>query len=240
MVTGAVADHGNRDTAARTAGKLLLLTAAASMAMVAARVASDADQPTLADSLQAIADSRAIYTLTGAFRLISGMALVVAAIFLLRTWIVREHLATPFVPYLLALSGAITLLSGICTIILASYLAPEISLINGTPTADIPAFVEGVSEARWLAGKIGFAVAGLALILAAKYQWQVGGALRKVAPASAIIGVAMQFVWVDAATTMHPIIGAAFFLWLIAMGATLATGLIERLFAPAGRPTEAA
>ena len=34
----------------------------------------------------------------------------------------------------------------------------------------------------------------------------------------------MQFIWIDAATIIHPIIGVASFLWLIAIGAMLFMG----------------
>ena len=83
---------------------------------------------------------------------------------------------------------------------------------------------------RWLTGKIGYALAGLALIMAARYQWKVGGTLRKIAPASAVIGLIMQFVWIDAATIVHPIAGVAFMAWLLVVGSMLATGRTERLF----------
>ena len=223
-----VTQPATRDSAARTAGKLLLLSAAGSVVMVAARVGADADQATLTESLRAIADSRPVYTVNGVARLIAGSALVAGGLYLLKAWAVSGHPVTSVFSYLLTASGAITVLSGVCTIILAAY-APEST-----------AFVENVSEARWVTGKIGFTIAGLALLLAAKYQWQVGSILRKVSPASAIIGVAMQFTWVDASTIMHPIIGTAFLLWLIAVGAMLASGRTERLFVAAyGQPTEA-
>ncbi len=41
---------------------------------------------------------------------------------------------------------------------------------------------------------VGFTAAGLALIVAAWYQWRVGGTLPKVAPVSAALGVAMQSI----------------------------------------------
>ena len=72
--------------------------------------------------------------------------------------------------------------------------------------------------------------AGIALIIAARYQWTVGGRLRTIAPFSALAGGAMQFIWVDSATMVHPVIGVAFFIWLLAVGATLASGATERLF----------
>ena len=229
MEAAALAQREKRDSTARIGGALLLLSAAATAVMVIARVTADADQPTFAESLQAIADSRPIYIVNGVARLVAGFALTAGALYLLRTWIIRSRLATPIVPYLLAGSGAITALSGVCTIILAAY-APDLTDLS-----------EGVESARWITGKVGFTLAGLALILAAKYQWQVGGALRKVAPASALFGIAMQFIWLDAATFMHSIIGAAFLLWLVVVGAMLATGRTERLFvATFGRPAEAA
>ena len=90
--------------------------------------------------------------------------------------------------------------------------------------------VEVASDLLWIAGKIGFTATGLAIIVAARYQWQVGGALRWIAPGSLVIGVAMQFIWVDAATILHPIVGTAFFLWLLAVGTMLAIGRVERHF----------
>ena len=41
----------------------------------------------------------------------------------------------------------------------------------------------------------------------------------------------MQFIWIDAATMVHPIVGAAFFVWLLAVGLMLFRGRTERLFA---------
>ena len=212
MNTAILPKSRKSESKVRIGGGLLLLSAAATVLMVFARVTADADQPTFAESLQAIADSRPIYIVNGVARLVAGFALTAGALYLLRTWIIRSLLATPVVPYLLAGSGAVTAFSGVCTIILAAY-APDLTGLS-----------EGVESARWITGKVGFTLAGLALILAAKYQWQVGGALRKVAPASAIFGIAMQFIWLETATFMHPIIGAAFFLWLVAVGAMLASG----------------
>ena len=80
------------------------------------------------------------------------------------------------------------------------------------------------SGLRWVTGKIGFSAAGIALVVAARFKWQVGG------PLSAVIGVAMQFIWVDVATIMHSIVGTAFFLWLLAVGMMLSTGRVERHF----------
>ena len=84
---------------------------------------------------------------------------------------------------------------------------------------------------RAATGKVGFAAAGIALIAAARYQWKVGGALRYVAPVSlALLGIAMQLIFIDAATLAHRITGPAFVLWLIVVGAMLVLGRTERLF----------
>ncbi len=217
-----------RDAAARAAGLFLLITALATVVMVAGRVAADADQPTLAESLTAVAESRVVYGMSGVARLISGVTLVVGAWYLLNTWIIKERFGSPVVPILLAVSGLFTLVSGAC----AAWLAVS---VPGVPGA-IDAFAgtsstELVSDVRWLTGKIGFAIAGLGLLAAARYQWKAGRTLRKIAPVSAIIGILMQFIWVDSATFMHPINGTAFVLWLVAIGAMLYTGRVERNFA---------
>ena len=100
------------DSAARKAGMLLLLTAAASAVSVVARVSANADYPTLAESLAAISESRGLYGLGGAARLVSGLTLIGGAWFLSRTWIIRERLGTPLVPVLFGASGALTVVSG--------------------------------------------------------------------------------------------------------------------------------
>ena len=49
-------------------------------------------------------------------------------------------------------------------------------------------------------------------------------------PRQPVIGIAMLLIWVDAATVLHPISGAAFFVWLAVVGVMLATGRVERRF----------
>ena len=49
-------------------------------------------------------------------------------------------------------------------------------------------------------------------------------------PVSAVLGIAMQFIWIDAATIMHLVIGSLFFVWLLVIGAMLYTGRVERHF----------
>ena len=213
-----------RGSEARVAGALLLLTALATVVAVVGRVAADADQSTLAESLATISRDRGLYGLGGAARLASGITLLAAAWYLSRTWIIRERLGTPLVPILLAISGAFTAVSGACAVILAVSAPPAVD------TTTVGPLMENSALLRWLTGKIGFAVAGLALIVAARYQWRVGGTLRYIAPASLVIGVAMQFIWIDAATIMHQITGPAFFIWLVAVGGMLFTGRVEMLF----------
>ena len=220
-----IAEHGP-DRSARLGGMFLLLTAAATAAMVFARVAADADQGTLLESLRAVDENRALFGVSGAARLISGITLFVAAWLLLKTWIIRDRWASPLVPYLFALSGVCTVLSGACAIAIAAYPASGFGIADG----NLADGVEVLSGLRWITGKVGFVAAGLAVIVAARYQWQVGGTLRWIAPGSLVIGVAMQFIWVDAATILHPVIGTAFFLWLVAVGMMLSTGRVERHF----------
>ena len=225
----AIADYGP-DRSARLASAFLLLTAAATAVMVFTRLAADADQDSLLESLRAVDENRAVYGISGVARLLSGVVFFFAAWLLLRTWIIRERWASPAVPYLFALSGICTVLSGACAILIAVYPAPDANFTAATPTGEIARIVEVGAGLRWVTGKIGFAAAGLAVIVAARYQWQVGGTLRWVAPNSLVIGVAMQFIWIDAATIMHPIVGTAFFLWLLAVGTMLATGRVESHF----------
>ena len=214
----------SRDTATRIAGVFLLLTAAATAVMVYARISADADQPTLLESLRAIEANRAMYSVSGIARAISGVTLIVGALFLLKTWTVREGYGTPLVPYLLAASGGFTIVSGACALALAAGAS------SATAAGSVDASTEAISTVRWLTGKIGFAVAGLALKAEAQRQWKAGGALRPIAPASVLVGITMQFIWIDAATIVHRISGIAFFIWLIAIGMLLVTGMVERHF----------
>ena len=216
-----------RDDAARTAGALLVLTAIATVVAVLGRVAAGADQPTLQESMDAIALNRALYTTGGVARLISGVTLIAGALFLLRTWIIRERLGTPLVPALFIGSGALTVASGACAVALA------ISLPDAAETTALytrGGAVDTMADLRWLTGKAGFAAAGLALIVAARYQWEAGGTLRRIAPLTALLGVSMQLIWIDAATVLHRITGPAFFIWLLAIGGMLFTGRVERHF----------
>ncbi len=196
-----------------------MLTALITAVSAATRVSADTDfQPSLQDTLEAISLQPGLYGVGGAARLLSGITLGAAAWYLLRTWIIRLRLGSPLVPALLLFSGVFTAVSGLCAVILA-VAAPEID-----PLVEFSALI------RWLSGKIGFALAGLALVVASRFQWKAGGPLRFIAPVSGILGLAMQFIWIDSATLAHPIVGAAFFLWLLAVGSMLFTGRTEELF----------
>ena len=211
------------DLAARRSGLLLILTALATLAAVVGRVAADADQATLAESLASIADSRVLYGAGGAGRFLSGAGLALGGLLLMQTWIIRERLGTPLVPALFIVSGVLTGVSGLAALALAS----------GAPAggAESPgSALETIASVRWAAGAAGFAAAGLALIAGAAFQWRAGGALRLIAPASAILGGAMLFIWIDAATGLHRISGIGFFVWLIIIGLMLTTGRIEQIF----------
>ena len=209
------------DPSVRRAGVLLILTAALTAVAVVGRVAADADQPTLSESIAAIAESSALYGIGGVGRLVSGVTLVLGSWFLWRTWIIRDRLGTPLVPGLLALSGIFTAVSGACAVALA---------LSATSPAEVSATIETTAALRWITGKIGFSAAGLALIVAARYQWMVGGTLRRISPVSALLGIGMQLIWVEAATDLHRLTGTLFFLWLVVIGLMLTTGRVERHF----------
>ena len=217
-----------RDPAVLGAGLCLLLTAAATAVMVYARVSADADQSSLLESLRAIAANKAMYSVSGAARLISGATLVAGALFLWRTWVIREGFGTLLVPCLFAVSGVVTAVSGAFALALAAS-APGASEAAALLVVD--SSTENVAYVRWLTGKMGFAAAGLALLAAARRQWGAGGAWRRIAPASALIGVGMQFIWVDAATVIHRITGPAFFAWLVVIGVMLLTDKATRRLA---------
>ncbi len=202
----------------------MLLTAAATAVMVFARISANADQPTLLESLREIATNKAMYSASGIARAISGVTLIIGALFLLRTWIIREGYGTRLVPYLLSASGGFTIVSGAYAVVLAAD-AP-----SATSSGSVDASTEIMATARWLTGKIGFAIAGLALLAAAQRQWKAGGAIRRLAAASAVVGILMQLIWIDAATIMHRVSGVAFFVWLIVIGMMLFTGRVERHF----------
>ena len=210
-----------RDEAARMAGVFLLLTALATVVSVAARVSADADQPTLDESLRAIATNTGMYTVAGVVRVLSGIVLVAAAWYALKSTVLREGLGTPLVPYLLVASGVITAASGVCALVLAASVGDPSEVAATAAT-------EAVSTLRWVTGKLGFTAAGLALAAVGLRQW---GASRVIAAASVVIGLSMLLIWVDSATIVHRISGNAFFVWLVVIGVLLFRGSVGRRLA---------
>ena len=220
-------DLYKRDSSTRIAGTLLISTAALTALSAVGRLAADADQPTLAESLEAISRSAGLYGLGGGARLLAGIALAVGAKFLLRTWIIRGRRSSPILPVLFSVSGVFTAMSGICALSLAISVSDRFLV---TSRSEVSQFLEVTDLLRWVTGKTGFAVGGLALVVVSRYQWSVGGPGRVVAPISALLGLAMQFIWIDSATLVHPTVGAAFFLWLLAVGVMLYAERTEESF----------
>ncbi len=201
------------NTHLRTAGALLVFAAVATLVSVAGRVAADADQPTLAESLNAIAENRLEYSLGWLARIVSGGALAAAAYV---TWKpARAHGDRTLRPVLLlfAVSGVCTTLSGVSSALLTVM----------APAAEPGASHEVVEVLRWVFGKAGFAASGLALLAATRPLLRAGGMWRIAAPVTLLLGAAMLFIWWDAATTLHRITGPAFIGWLIIAGALMLT-----------------
>ena len=223
--------------AARTAGTLLLLTAIATVVSVVTRVASGADQPTLLESLAAIAANKELYSVGGIAHFASGIMLIAGASCMLRVWANGGRWSAPTVPAILFVSGIFTAVSGVCAVGLAFSAegVNEAFLTGVVGQSPVDRSTEVLAFLRWFTGKVGFAVAGLALMGAAGYQWRTGGRLKYFAIASVVIGVAMQFIWIDAATPVHRISGIAFLVWLLAMGGMLVLGRVEGRLLPPGR-----
>ena len=222
----------------RVAGALLVLTAIATLVSVVTRVASGADQPTLLESLGAIAANKELYSIGGIARFVSGVTLIAGAGYVLKIWANGGRWCAPTVPFILIASGGFTAVSGVCAIglVFAAEGANDAFLTGVVGQSPVDRSTEVLAFLRWFTGKVGFAVAGLALMGAAGYHWRVGGRLKYFAIASVVIGIAMQFIWIDAATPVHRISGIAFLAWLLAMGGMLVLGRVEgRLLAPERR-----
>ena len=223
-------------TAARTAGLLLLLAAVATAVSVMTRLASSTEPLEGTPVQLPIILNTGVYAIAGAARILAGLGLLAAAVFLRRATSAR-HRAADAASRLLEASGAVTAVSGACMLALAMEI-PQAASGTGPVVAliawEIPGWVEPIDAARWITGKVGFTLAGLGLIALSPVQWRVGGLLKVSAVADLVIGVAMLFIWVDAATVMHRISGVAFLAWLIISGLWLATG---RLKPPAAAPS---
>ena len=213
-------DGRSHEAALRTAALLFILAATATVVAVVGRVAAGADQDALAASLAAIAGSRGLYATGGAARFVSGIALTAGAWCLHRAPLERRPDST-LVAGLLAGSGMLTAGAGASAVVLAA------GVPAGLDAAALDALARQQETTAWLrqvTGGLGFAAAGLGLIVAGRRQWAAGGALRRVAPASVLLGLAMQLVWLDAATFLHMITGTAFVAWLAAGGGCFLKG----------------
>ena len=215
---------------ARAAGLLLLLTAIATAVSVLTRLNSS-EEPLAGSPIQVpIILDTGQYAVAGAARVLSGLALLAAAMFLWRS-LPDQTRTADIAARLLEASGVATAASGACMLALA-IMVPEGGPINAlthvTPTAwGIIDWIGSVDLCRWIAGKVGFTLAGLGLIALGPVQWRMGGLLKISAVADVIIGVAMLFIWVDAATVMHRVSGIVFLLWLIISGVWLVAGLLK-------------
>ena len=232
---------------ARTAGLLLLLTALATGVSVVTRLAGSQEPPPDSTLYVPVILDTNLYAVAGAARVVSGLALLAAAFVGWRgrrlmppaggTAVMRASTALP------GMSGIVTAASGACMLALAAAVpetAAGSSLASLAATWAVPGWVEPLNEARSITGKAGFTLAGLGLVALAAAQWRIGGRLLQTgAVASAAIGIAMLFIWVDAATVMHRISGIAFLLWLIACGGGLAIGLTVGRMPPPKAPAVA-
>ena len=213
-------------TAARAAGLLLLLTALATAISVPARLLADADQPTLSESLWAIASNNAPYMIGGVARLVSGLALLGAAWFLWRALRSYHPAAVGISAVVLAASGLMTATSGLCAVVLAASV-PDVGPVAVLISEGWEESLRPWANARRFTGTLGFTLAGIGLIALGPALWRIGGRLKIAAVTDLIIGVAMLFIWIDAATVVHRISGIAFLLWLIIGGIWLVVGWLK-------------
>ncbi len=214
-------------TTIRVSGLLLLLTAVATAVSVMTRLNSSME-PLAGSPIQVpIILDTGQYAIAGAARTLSGLALLAAALYLWMTLRSSQPQAIGIAAALLVLSGATTAISGAAMLALAGGL-PQVADGSATLMAwAAPGWVEPADAVRWIAGKVGFTLAGLGLIALGPVQWRIGGLIKVSAVADVIIGVAMLFIWVDAATVMHRVSGIAFLLWLIVSGIWLVAGLLK-------------
>ena len=210
-----MADDAGYTALLRRAGLLLILAATATVVAVSGRVGADADRDALAVSLAAIAAGRGLYATGGAARFVSGITLAAAAWCLHRAPAERRPPGSTFVGGLLAASGVLTACSGAAAVVLAAGVPAG---LDAAALDGLAGEYETTAWLRWFTGALGFAAAGVGLVVAGRRQWNAGGALPRVAPASVLLGLAMQLVWFDAATLLHMITGTAFVVWLAFAG----------------------
>ena len=232
----------------RTAGVFLLLTALATAISVPARLMAGADDTPFADALAqaqnldaariaqlemaeklaAIGDSRTAYAIGGAARLVGGITLLVAGLALWRSMNAVYPLAMGLAGLLLVASGIASAVSGASAVALSVLGSEPQRTVVLTSGYSIAGGAEDVLfTIRWVAGSLGFALVGLALVALAPVQWRMAGPLRAAGLVEFVLGVAMLFIWVDAATVVHRISGIAFLILLVVAGLALATGRLR-------------
>ena len=223
----------------RTAGVFLLLTALATAISVPARLAAGADdtpftdalalsqgleaaevaQLAMAEKLAAIADSTTAYAIGGAARFVGGLTLMVAGVALWRSMGSVHPLAVGAACALLVASGIASAVSGASAVSLAAMASePQRTVVLTPGVTTVGATEDALFTVRWFTGALGFVLAGLALVAMAPAHWRMGGLLYAVAVVDIVLGIAMLFIWVDAATIVHRISGIAFLIWLIVVG----------------------
>ena len=199
------------------------MTALATAISVPARLAADADLPTLEESLAAIASAKSAYGTGGAARMVGGLTLVAAALPLWRSMNTYHTVAMGAGTVFLVLSGLASMMSGAAALVLAVTAPTEVV----PPELVVLPEEEAAFTIRWVAGTVGFTLAGLALVALAPVHRRMGGLLRAAAVVVGVLGAAMLFIWVDAATVVHRVSGIAFLIWLILAGVWLAAGRVK-------------
>lgn len=232
----------------RTAGVFLLLTALATAISVPARLMVGADdtpftdalaqsktleaavvaQLAMAEKLAAIGSAKSAYAIGGAARLVGGLTLLVVGLALWRSMISVHPVAMAVAAALFVASGIASAISGASAVALSVLASESQRTVVLSPGATlVGSSEETLFILRWATGTLGFALVGLALLAIALVQWRMAGILRAAALVEAVLGVAMLFIWIDAATVVHRISGIAFLVLLIVAGLPLATGWLR-------------
>ena len=207
----------------------------------------------LSEKLHAIGSATLPYGIGGAARLAGGLTLLAASIPLWRAMRTHHSAAMTLAALMLAASGIASAVSGVAAITLAAVaLEPQTVTVltsgqsgwarlaqpgdpgasTATQLPDVSFVEEALFSVRWLAGTLGFTLAGLALVALSPVQWQLGGILRVVAAAGGVLGAAMLFIWIDAAAVVHRISGIAFLMWLILAGLWLVIPRLRSMATP--------
>ena len=209
----------------------------------------------VSEKLAAIGSASVAYGTGGAARLVGGLTLLAAGFYLWRAIGAVFPQAMAVVVVLLAASGIASAVSGASAIALA-VTASEPQTVTvlasgegagwaalaqpGDPDSrtavmlpDVGIVEEVLFAVRWLAGTLGFTLAGLGLLALAPVQWRMGGLLRITAVVDVVLGMSMLFIWLDAATVVHRITGIGFLLWLIVVGLWLVVPRLRTIGMPA-------